>query len=338
MRQAIMGAGSLGTILGALLTKNGYDVDLIDVWEDHVQALNQDGATITGKLDLNVPVRAITPDQMQGVYDIVFYLVKSTADHAALPKVKQHLAPAGFVAVMQNGLPEEKVSAFLGKERVIGCPIGWGATLLAPGISELTSDPEKMTYDIGELNGSDTPRLNQLQEILNHAGYAHQSNNIIGNRWSKLVGNSTFSAMSTVIGGTYGDVLDHPKALYCAACIGKEAIDLAAAAGVNMEPFQGADLRFLNFNTQEEYKNLIPIYQAVIGPHRPLRASMLQDLEKGKACEIDNINGVIVDWAARHNFSAPVNSQVVQIIKQIEKGQLSPCWSNLEQIEVSEYW
>lgn len=334
MRQAIMGAGSLGTVLGALLTKNGIDVDLIDTWAEHVQTLNEKGAAITGKMELNVPVHVITPEEMHGEYDIIYYLVKSTADEVALPKVKQHLKENGFVVVMQNGLPEEKVAEFLGKKRVIGCPIGWGATLLGPGVSELTSEPEKMTYDIGELDGSDSPRLNHLAEILNHAGIAHKSDNIIGHRWAKLIANASFSAMSTVIGGTYGDVLDNDKALYCAAYIAKEAIDLMAATSITPAPLQGADVRFLNFECQDGYKNLVPVYQAIMAPHRSLRASMLQDLEKGKKCEIDSINGAIVKWADRHSFPTPVNAQVVEIIKDIEKGARRPCWSNLDEIRI----
>lgn len=331
-----MGAGSLGTVLGALLTKNGFEVDLIDTWLEHVRALNEKGATITGKMQLTVPVHAITPEGMQGEYDIIYYLVKSTADDVALPKVKQHLKENGFVVVMQNGLPEEKVAEFLGKERVIGCPIGWGATLLEPGVSELTSESDKMTYDIGELDGSDSLRLNRLVEILNHAGIAHKSDNIIGNRWAKLTANASFSAMSTVIGGTYGDVLDDNKALYCAASITKEVIDLMAATDITPATIQGADIRFLNFNCPDEYKNLIAVYQAIMAPHRSLRASMLQDLEKGKNCEIDSINGAIVKWAARHSFATPVNAQVVQIIKDIEKGTRTPCRSNIDDIKINE--
>jgi len=76
MKLASLGVGSMGTITGALMTKNGYDVTLIDANKDHVDALNKNGATITGMMEVNVPVKAITPDQMEGTYDIVFYLVK----------------------------------------------------------------------------------------------------------------------------------------------------------------------------------------------------------------------------------------------------------------------
>ncbi|MGE5405426.1 MAG: ketopantoate reductase family protein [Candidatus Saccharibacteria bacterium] len=336
MRQAIMGAGSLGTILGALLTRQGYQIDLVDVWTEHVRTLNEKGAAITGKMKLNQAVTALTPDQMEGYYDIIYYIVKSTDNVNALPFVKEHLKTDGTAVVMQNGLPEENVAAVIGTERTVGCPIGWGATLIAPGVSELTSDPEMMTFDLGELDGSDTKRLDILAEILNCAGIAHKSNNLVGLRWSKLVSNCTFSAMSTLMGGSFGDVLDDEKALYCAATICKEALAVMAAADIVPELIQGADIRWLDFTNREGYQNLIPVYKAIFGPHRALKASMLQDCEKGKPCEIDNINGAISTWAARYGVNVPVNEQVTRIIKEIDQGKLKPSPTNLDLIKVSD--
>ena len=62
MNTAIIGAGSLGTIMAARVSQAGGDCVLIDTNEAHVNALNANGATVTGKLDIkNQPVRAITP-------------------------------------------------------------------------------------------------------------------------------------------------------------------------------------------------------------------------------------------------------------------------------------
>lgn len=102
MRMAIMGAGSLGTIIGALLTKNGYEVDLIDSNVQHVEALNKSGAKIVGLMELVQPVKALTPEQMTGEYDLFLYLVKSTQHDSALPYVAKHLKPQGVVVAMQK--------------------------------------------------------------------------------------------------------------------------------------------------------------------------------------------------------------------------------------------
>ena len=62
MRMAIIGVGSLGTILGAYIAKAGHKIDLIDADKEHVAALNKNGARVVGKADFCVPVTAITPE------------------------------------------------------------------------------------------------------------------------------------------------------------------------------------------------------------------------------------------------------------------------------------
>jgi len=76
MRSAIYGAGSLGTVLGAYLTRNGVEIDLINRNKAHVEALRQNGAHITGTVDLSVPVHALLPEEMTGKYDIIFLMTK----------------------------------------------------------------------------------------------------------------------------------------------------------------------------------------------------------------------------------------------------------------------
>lgn len=90
-RIAVMGAGSLGTILGAYLSKAGRDVVLIDAYQAHVDALNQNGAHITGAVEMTVPVKAITPEQMEGQYDLFFYLAKQTYQVASDPTFQDRL-------------------------------------------------------------------------------------------------------------------------------------------------------------------------------------------------------------------------------------------------------
>lgn len=89
MRTAILGCGAMGTILGAYLARAGCPVDLIDSYQEHVDALNQHGAHIIGTQEFTVPVRAITPEQMMGQYDLVFLFTKQTANHTVLPRLNR---------------------------------------------------------------------------------------------------------------------------------------------------------------------------------------------------------------------------------------------------------
>jgi 2-dehydropantoate 2-reductase len=336
MKLAIMGAGSLGTIVGALLTKNGYDVDLIDVNLPHVKMLNEQGARIIGLLDLVQPVKALTPDEMTEQYDIMLYLTKTTHNAAALKYVAKHLRDDGVVVSMQNGLPEEAVAEVVGKNRVIGGIVGWGASLVEPGVSRLTSKPENMTYDIGELDGQLTERLDLVDKILKNAGIPKKHTNLIGIRWTKLTINSAFSTMSSITNGTYGDVLDNPKALMCATHIWKESLAVARAAGVNPELLQGFDIGDLDFNSQKEWEQKIEGYRKLITPHRSIRTGMLFDIEAGREPEIETYNGIIRNCGEKYGVDTPVNKQAVEIILGMWQGKYKIEAANVDRIILPE--
>jgi hypothetical protein len=119
MRVAIMGAGSMGTILGAYIAKAGRQIDLIDVNKEHVDALNKKGATIIGTVNFNVPIKALTPDQMEGTYDLVFYMTKQTYNETALKQLLPHLHKDTVVCTTQNGLPEPAVAEVIGENAFI---------------------------------------------------------------------------------------------------------------------------------------------------------------------------------------------------------------------------
>ncbi|SMC42283.1 ketopantoate reductase family protein [Papillibacter cinnamivorans] len=330
MRVAIMGVGSLGTILGAYISKAGRQIDLIDVNKEHVDALNKRGATVIGKVLFNVPVKALTPDQMTGTYDLVFYMTKQTYNETALAQLKPHLGPNSTVCTLQNGLPEPAVAEIVGKERTIGCTVGWGATWIGAGVSELTSDPAHMVFDVGSLDGKITDGVKLAQEYLQLMCPTHILTNLIGVRWSKLLVNSTFSGMSTVLGCTFGEVMDDPRSLRVVEYIANEVIHVAHADGVKLELFSGNNLDLLAFENEKERDATVKYYPDFFGPHRLLKASMLQDLEKGRKCEIDAINGVVCTFGRKVGVPTPANDKVVEIVKGIEAGKNKYTFSNIE--------
>lgn len=98
-------------------------------------------------------------------------------------------------------------------------------------------------------------------------------------------------------------LIDNKDALMFAKYIANEAINVGIASGLEMEPMQGFDLgKLLKFNTIEERDANDHAYEAFFGPHRKLKASMLQDLEKGRKCEIDAINGVVCDFGRKYEY------------------------------------
>jgi 2-dehydropantoate 2-reductase len=334
MRIALVGVGSMGTIVGALLSRGGEDIVLVDVNEAHIEALNENGARVEGHIELTVPVKAITPGAMEGLYDLVIYLVKTVYDDQALPEILPFIGEESVVITLQNGVPEERVAEVVGRERTLGGAIGWGATFKGPGVSELTSEAEAMTYDIGELDGSVTPRIQEVKAVLDRAGRAEISANLIGVRWTKLLINVSMSGMGAALDCTYGDILDDDKAIVAAISILVETLHTARALGIEMEPIQGFDPFALLDVIRRNEQDAINLMRALYTPHRDLIASMLQDLRKGLPCEVDTLNGYLLRKAAEVGVPTPVNDKVTEIIRGIEDGRFPLSFSNLDMIEI----
>jgi len=317
MRVAIIGAGSLGTIVGALMNNHGKAVDLIDVNQENVAALNENGATITGFIELNVPVRAYTPEQMDGKYDLVFLLNKQTTNQVVLKGLLPLLHAESIVCTLQNGIPEESVAEIVGRERTIGGAVGFGATWLGPGVSRLTTTQEavkKFAFEIGELDGVLRPRLELVKEYLQCVGTTQVLSNLTGIRWAKVLMNATFSGMSAALGCKFGNVLYDPKAMSCLAFIADECIKVSHAQGVRLAKMQGEDMESFEFQDPAEIQSKMLLYQKIWGQHVELKASMLQDLEKGRDCEIDFINGIICRKGREAGIPTPFNDKVVELV------------------------
>jgi 2-dehydropantoate 2-reductase len=327
-RLAIMGCGSLGTILGAYISKGGRQVDLIDANKSHVDELNKSGAKIQilGKEGFTVPVKALTPDQMEGVYDIFIYMAKQTYNDVAIPQMIAHSDENTVICTCQNGIPEIAVCKMFDSERVLGAPVLWGATWVGPGVSNLTQSAEALkgaAFTIGSVSGKVTPAVMEIKEILELMGHVDISENLMGQRWCKLLMNSTFSGMSTVLGGTFGDVNRSDAAMKCVAYIGRESVRACKASGIQMEEYHGNDFtKIFEFSNEEEMQKTIAKARDIWSVFDLLEASMLQDLQKGRKCEIDAINGVVCDAGRQHGVPTPINDMVVEIVKMKEKGEL----------------
>lgn len=331
MRTAILGAGALGIIIGARMTANGQQVDLIDAYKENVDALNTDGATATGYISMHQKVTALTPDQMTGTYDLVLLLTKQTANPTALPRLLPHLHKDSIVCTLQNGIPEESVASYVGKERTIGGAVGFGATWLKPGVSELTSSQEaidKFAFEIGEMDGAIRPRLEKVKEVLGAAGGTTILTNLMGIRWTKLLMNSTFSGMSASLGVSFRPILEDSKAMICIAHIADEVIKVCHAKGFRMVEMQGEDMEFLELKNKDDIPDKMDFYQRVWGRHNN-KASMLQDLEKGKPTEIDYINGVVSRGGRERGIATPFNDKVVELVKEAEDRKEVTAFSNL---------
>ncbi len=331
MKTAIFGAGSLGTVLGAYLSKAGVDVDLITRNKEHVDALNRDGAKIIGKVNMTVPVHALTPDQMTEKYELIILLTKQLDNKNILENLKKNMTDDCIVCTMQNGLPELSVSEVVGEERTMGCTVAWGATLHGHGVSELTSEPDSMSFGLGRMNGKKDEKLMYVKSLLEKMCPVEIEENFMGVRWSKLLINAAFSGMSAVTGGTFGEAANRKDSRVCCQNIIKECIDVASAAGIKIEPVQGKDIvKLLDYSNSLKKKLAFILIPICIKKHAALKASMLQDLEKGRKCEVDAINGVVCAYGKKYGVKTPYNDKVCEIIHGIEDGKQKPSFENVK--------
>ena len=244
--------------------------------------------------------------------------------------LKGYLAPDGVLVTFQNGLPEMQIADILGERRVLGCTVAWGATLQSPGICELTSEPDALSFSLGAISEQRNRHFDRVKELLELMGTVDVEDNFIGTRWSKLLINASFSGMSAVLGCTFGEAAKPRASRRIVQALIKECIDVCQAGGIRIEPVQGKDIvKLLNYSNAAKKAFSYFIIPIAIRKHAKLKASMLQDLEKGKLTEVDAINGAVSAYGRKVGCPTPMNDRVVEIIHKIEQGQLKPGVENL---------
>ena len=336
MRTAIYGAGSLGTILGAYINKAGVEIELINRNKAHVQALQEHGAQVTGTVNFTQKVTAYTPDLMSGKYDIIFLMTKQQHNGEVVTMLKDYLSEDGVLVTFQNGLPEMQIAGILGEEHVLGCTVAWGATMQTPGVCELTSEPDALSFSLGSISSNRSKHFDKVKELLELMGTVDVEENFIGTRWSKLLINAAFSGMSAVLGCTFGEAAGPRNSRKIVQALIKECIDVCQVGGITIEPVQGKDIvKLLNYTNSFKKALSFMIIPIAIRKHAKLKASMLQDIEKGKLTEVDAINGAVSAYGKMVHCPTPMNDTVVEIIHNIEQGKLKPSFDNLKYFRIN---
>ena len=344
-RIAIYGAGAMGTVLGALLTLGGLkNVDLITRNQAHVNGLKETGAKLLCSAEgneLTVKVNALTPTEMTGKYDVAFLMTKQRQNKEILSFLLPYLKEDSVVCTTQNGLPEDSVAEVVGKNRTYGGVASFGATFIGEGRVELTSKTQGMSMQVAgyDNDGEKTPLL---YEILTYVGratgnenFAKVSYNFAGSRWSKLAINSAFSGLSVVTGETFGKIAKGRKTKKVALGILRECMDVANAAGVVLEKMQGRDIQKL-LGGRGFWKTRFSLFVLPIAMkrHKKLVSGMHKDVENGRKCEIDYINGVVSKVGKEVGVPTPLCDKVVEITHGIENGVYESSSKNIDFFKV----
>lgn len=306
MKICMLGAGALGSTIGGTLAMGGSEVHFIDMWQEHIDNINENGLKMTDeKKDWFVKVDARTTGNDIGPADLVIVLVKSFATKTAVEELKATnvIGPDTLVMSLQNGLGnEETIASVIGPENVISGKTYVGGRLISPGYVS-AGVKGKYTY-IGELDGSVTERIQRVADGFNKAGLLCKvSDNIKGLIWDKLLINVAAGALCGITRLPYGPLYEEDVIKDCAVAAIQEGIDVAKAAGVKLT------------SEDPEY----PWYAASEGLPPTFKTSILQSLELKRPTEIDFINGSVVEWGKKYGIPTPVNATLVACVKGIEK-------------------
>ena len=330
---ALLGAGAMGTIIGAQLSEGGYDIELVDNYKEHVEALQNNGAKIIGGIEKTIPVKAIFPDQLSGKYDLVISLTKHSGIIESLNNIKPFTNEETIILTLQNGMPEEKSRKIFPEKNLMGGGMEFSGTFIGPGVSKLASAEDTLGISFGSFEGEITEKVLEVKSVLEKVGHVEITDNLRGVRWTKLTDNSTFSGFQTALGCTVGEILDDNEAMDCIAEIGMECAKVIEAQGVKPVELFGLlpSPERVCFSNPEEKERVKAYWKEVYSPYRAQIASMLQDLRNGKQCEIDNINGETVRIAEIVGVDVPFNKMIVEVITKLQNKdlELEKAWDNL---------
>lgn len=333
MRIAVAGAGAIGGITGGMMAKAGEDVTLVDTYREHVETINRDGLRIIGEIgEHEVKVPATTPDDLDGVFDLVFLVVKGVDTEDALEMLRGHMREDTPVVSLQNGINEEHIAELIGEERTVGASTHFAATFEAPGLLNKTSHGG---YIVGELDGRITDRATEIGRLLGLVEKTEVTDNIWGHLWSKLLINVCTNSFGAMTGQKFGEFARMDVGKKLLAALYTESYDVAVGQGIELVKLVGIlDPAFMVVRGPEDRERVEPVLEAMAGPEQfgKMYSSMLQDMDRGRKTEIDYLNGYIVKKGRESGIPTPINEAIVETVKQVESGerQLKP--ENLDEI------
>ena len=297
MKICIVGAGAIGGYLGAKLSKAGEEVTFI-ARNQNLAAIQTKGFRLIledGSEEHAPGVRAVQRMADAGPQDAVLLTVKAHQVGDLLPDLQALLGPNTMVVTMINGIPwwyfhrlggehegrglesvdpGGRIAAAIGSDRIIGSVVYPAAELVSPGVVRVI---EGNRFTLGELDGSRSERIEALSQAMMRAGFkAPVSRDIRGEIWLKLWGNLSLNPISALTHATLEDICTFEPSRALAANMMREAQTVAEKLGVVFKI--SLDKRIAGAQA--------------VGAHK---TSMLQDVEHGRAMELNALVGSVVE-------------------------------------------
>jgi 2-dehydropantoate 2-reductase len=338
-RFLVVGCGGIGGLVTAYLAYQEQDVTPLTRNELIADAINTRGIETRGEISLGTvsgPMAVSSLSKETKPFDYVLLCTQPPQVEEAAKQVKDHLKDDGRLVVFQNGLCELRVADLVGRQRVIGGVIAWGASMVEPGVYDRTSAGG---FTLGRLEGEPDEALRDLALHLEAIGPVTLSDNLLGARWSKLAINCAISSLGTVGGDRLGALMRKRWVRRLALETMTETVEVARAEGVTLQKVSGTlDLEWLALTEDERQATvgspgLIAkhgLLLAVGTRYRRLRSSMLNAIERGRAPAVDFLNGEVVERGAAHGIPTPINAALRDAVWAIARGEKKASHVTLE--------
>lgn len=306
MKIGVVGCGAIGSIFAAHLGRlDDVDVFAMDVWEDHVKAINRTGLRISGAANFTVKIKATTNPADVPRCDYGIVATKSLHTKAAIGRAAHLFDEKSAVCSVQNGVGNEEILA-----EHVRCVIR-GTTFPAGHVIE----PGHVSYDIsgdtwiGPFEPTNTPMkmVEELAATLTRGGLnTIAMRDARGAQWTKLI----FNAATNPVGALTR--LNHGAAAFFQPT--GELFDALIDEGVAVSRAHGIEL-------PDDPKQMVKTAAHAPGTHK---ASMLQDILAGRPTEVDFMNGAIVQWGEKAGVPTPLNKALWALVKGLEHSWTNP--------------
>jgi 2-dehydropantoate 2-reductase len=314
---AILGAGAIGSILGAHLARAGHSVTML-VRERRAAQLRSDGLKIKGLSEIATQVEVLTDaSQLRGA-DTLIVAMKTPGTAEALEPLRN--AAIGVAFSIQNGMwKNDALASVFGADRVLGCLANTSGELLPSGEAVFTRN---VNIYIGELPTGSSARAEGIARAIDAAGVrATAVPDVLAREWTKFVGWAGLMLMSITTRATTWRYLTDPDCALVLTRLVREAAAIAKAAGVTL----------INENTLLPLQGILSgsedvAVQAVLQAGRDFqrnapnhRMSSLQDLEAGRPLEIQETLGYAVRRARQLQQPAPLLDSLYHLAVAIDR-------------------
>ncbi len=335
-----MGAGAIGSYLGASLSHDGHEVTLVEPWAEHVEAIRADGLRAEGPHDpFTARPAAVNLNEASSLpadFDIAFVAVKARDTAWATHFIRRFIGPDGYVVAAQNCWTDPTVASIVGAENAVGLVMSRiSVSLEGPGFVRRGAGKGEasghVVFRAGEHDGRITPRTESLAAMMSCIDGAVATDNLWGERWSKLSQNSMGNPVAAMSGLGSSETAAMPRARMLSIRLASESAQVGLALGYDIPKFGGVEAaRWADATRGDIFEELDAMLAKGAGSGSDWRASMAQDVGKGRRSEVDYMNGHVVAMGREAGVPTPVSAAVVDVMHEIDDGVREPSPANID--------